>query len=100
MFQMMTGKSDYHPSCLENLEKALAQQAVNTAQIGTSFNIFMNVSFAPDGKIKVLAPLSKPNDFIVFEAKMDLLVGLTACSDEGSNNGSCKEIEYEILGRV
>ena len=27
---------------------------------------------------------------------MDLIVGLTACSDEGSNGGSCKPIVYQI----
>lgn len=96
MFQMIHQNDRYHPSCLENLEKAFTGTGVNLNQIGTSFNIFMNVPVSDQGKISVKCPLSKPGDFIVFEALEDLIVGLTACSDEGTNNGSCKSIAYEI----
>ncbi len=96
MFQMLSGKPDYHPSCQENLEIALKPYGVNPWQLGTTFNIFMNVAFTPEGKIKVGVPTSKKGDLIIFEAKMDLIVGLTACSDEGTNNGTCKPIAYEI----
>ena len=57
----------------------------------------MNVQFDQNGKLSVKAPLSKPNDFVVFKALMDVIVGLTACSAEDSNNGSFKPIHYEIL---
>lgn len=96
MFRML-GSNVYHPSCLENLERAFQAFDVNPAQIATTFNIFMNVPFEQNGKLKVSAPLSRPKDFVIFEAKMDLIVGLTACADEESNNGCCKPIEYEIL---
>jgi uncharacterized protein YcgI (DUF1989 family) len=97
MFQMMSGRKNYHRSCLENLEHAFSEYKIDLAQIGTTFNIFMNISFAPNGKIKVEAPLSKAGDYLILEAKMGLIVGLTACSDEGTNNGHCKAIEFEIL---
>lgn len=96
MFQML-GHEGYHPSCQENLERALSQFPVNVAEIGSTFNIFMNIPIAADGKIKVETPLSRPGDYVVLEALTDLYVGLTACSDEGTNGGSCKEIHYEIL---
>lgn len=97
MFEMISGKADPHPSCLENLEVNLKPYAVNLHQITTTFNIFMNVNFRGDGRIAVVAPISRPGDHIVFEAKMDLIVGLTACSDEQTNNGRCKPIEFEIF---
>ncbi|RZA04482.1 MAG: urea carboxylase-associated family protein [Proteobacteria bacterium] len=97
MFQMLGGNDEYHPSCQENLEKALSPFGLDVRQIGTTFNIFMNIPFKPDGSIRVEKPLSKAGDYILFEAKMDLIVGLTACSDEGTNNGSCKPISYEII---
>ncbi|MGB8375987.1 MAG: DUF1989 domain-containing protein, partial [Salegentibacter sp.] len=65
--------------------------------IPTAFNIFMNVQFQPDGKISVDAPMSKAGDYVLFEAQMELIVGLTACSAEDSNNGSFKPIHYEII---
>ena len=96
MFQMMSGKKEYQPSCQENLEKAFSSFPVNTAQVSTTFNIFMNVVFRIDGQIKVSPPISRPGDYVVFEALMDLYVGLTACADPGSNGGSCKPIEYDV----
>jgi uncharacterized protein YcgI (DUF1989 family) len=48
------------------------------------------------GEIKVLPPLSRAGDRIVFRAEMDLVVGLTACSAGQSNNFSYKPIHYEI----
>jgi uncharacterized protein YcgI (DUF1989 family) len=64
--------------------------------IPTTFNIFMNVVIAPDGRIDVQPPLSRPGDYIEFVAEMDLVVGLTACSAEESNNGTFKPIDVEI----
>ena len=58
----------------------------------------MHVTVNSDtGKIDVLPPKSKAGDYIIIEAHMDLLVGLTACSAEMSNNYSFKPIGYEIL---
>ena len=56
----------------------------------------MNVQFSEQGKLSVDPPTSKPGDYIKFEAQMDLLVGLTACSAEDSNGGSFKPIHYKV----
>ena len=53
-------------------------------------------TFQQDGKLSVDPPLSRAGDHILFEAQMDLIVGLTACSAEDSNNGSFKPIHYSI----
>lgn len=94
MFRMLDPECEYHPSCQENLARALAEFSVRASVITTTFNIFMNVPVRADGSVKVLAPLSKPGDRVVFRALTDILVGLTACADEGSNNGRCKPIWY------
>ncbi|SDR82012.1 DUF1989 domain-containing protein [Christiangramia echinicola] len=96
-FKIMYGNSDYHPSCFENLYTNLAKFDIEPDDIPTAFNIFMNVKFQPDGKLSVDPPMSKAGDHVIFEAKMDLIVGLTACSAEDSNGGSFKPIHYEIL---
>lgn len=41
--------------------------------------------------------MSTAGDYVLLEAEMDLIVGLTACSAEDSNNGSFKPIHYEII---
>lgn len=96
-FQIMYKNPEYHPSCFENLYTNLEQFGIEPDDIPTAFNIFMNVQFQPDGKLSVDPPMSKAGDYILFEAQMDLIVGLTACSAEDSNNGSFKPIHYEIV---
>jgi len=93
-FQIMYGKSEYHPSCLENLHINLEQYDIAIDDIPTAFNIFMNVQFDKNGKLKVLPPTSKPGDMVKFRAEMDLIVGLTACSAEDSNGGTFKPIHF------
>ena len=87
----------YHPSCFENLYKNLEQFGIQKDNIPIAFNIFMNVQFNSNGNLKVLPPSSKSGDYICFEAQMDLIVAMTACSAKDSNGGSFKPIGYEIL---
>ena len=96
-FKIMYNNPDYHPSCFENLYTNLAPFGIEPDEVPTAFNVFMNVQFDEKGKLSVDPPLSKAGDHVIFEAEMDLIVALTACSAEDSNNGSFKPIHYEIL---
>jgi uncharacterized protein YcgI (DUF1989 family) len=96
-FEIMYGNNEYHPSCFENLHTNLEAFGIEPDDIPTAFNIFMNVQFQTDGKLSVDPPMSKAGDYVLFEAQKDLIVGLTACSAEDSNNGSFKPIYYEII---
>ena len=87
-----------HPSCRENLYKNLAEYGIEEDSIPTAFNIFMNVEVDSSGAVSVNPPLAKPGDYILFQAHMDLLIGLTSCSAEQSNNFSFKPIGYEVTG--
>ena len=95
-FELMYNYSGYHPSCFENLYKNLQPFGIVPDEIPTAFNIFMNVQFDDFGKLSVNPPTSQPNDYVIFVALMDVIVGLTACSAEDSNNGTFKPIHYEI----
>lgn len=98
MFRMMAGRDDIeHPSCLANLSRTLAAYDIDPSRITTTFNVFMNVPVGEHGRIQVLTPTSRAGDHMSFRAETDLIVGLTACSDEGSNGGRCKPITYEIV---
>jgi len=96
-FQIMYKNPEYHPSCFENLYTNLRKFNIEPDDVPTAFNIFMNVQFDENGKLSVDPPMSKAGDHVLFEAHMDLIVALTACSAEDSNNGSFKPIHYEIL---
>jgi uncharacterized protein YcgI (DUF1989 family) len=96
MFQKLYDFGPDHPSCFRNLADNLAPFGIRDDQIPTTFNVFMNAELTPNGSIKVVPPLNKAGDVIELVAEMDLIVGLTACSAELSNNWSFKPIDYEI----
>ena len=96
-FTLLYQDPDYHPSCFENMSTALQPYGISADRIPTTFNVFMNVEMRPNGAVKVLPPLSRAGDFIEFRAEMGLIVALTACSAEMSNNYRFKPIGYEIL---
>ena len=99
MFRILYGDAQPHRGCFGNLTAALAPYGIAPDAIPTAFNIFMNVPVdAASGVIRVEPPLSRAGDYIVFEAQMDLLIGLTACSAGQSNNFAYKPIHYEVLG--
>jgi hypothetical protein len=93
------GHQGYHPSCFENLERNLEPFGIAGDDIPTTFNAFMNVGVSPAGELHIGPPLSGPGDFVDLRAEMDLIVGVTACSAEKSNNYSFKPFDVEIRGK-
>ena len=84
------------PTCQDNFYNALRKYGIERWAIPTAFNVFMNVPLDADLHLDVRPPVAKPGDHVVFLAKMDLLIGLTACSAGSSNNFSFKPIAYLI----
>ena len=99
-FALLYKTTGHHPSCLENLVTNLAPFDIDLDDIPTTFNIFMNVEITTAGRLSILPPRSVGGDYIELRAEMDLIVGLTACSAELSNNYRLKPIDYEIVHRT
>lgn len=96
-FRIIYADQNPHRGCFGNLAVALAPFGVSEDMIPVAFNCFMNVPVNGEtGELTVEPPLSRAGDRIVFEARVDLVIGLTACSALQSNNGSFKPIHYEI----
>ena len=97
MFRIIYGDEHPHRGCFGNLAEALAPYGVSEDMIPTAFNCFMNVPVdGATGELKVLPPLSKAGDRIIFGARMDLVIGLTACSALDSNGGAFKPIHWTV----
>lgn len=96
-FTILYRTTSHHPSCFENLARSLESFGVMADAIPTTFNVFMNVEVLPSGELRILPPRSRANDYLLLRAEMDLVVGVTACSAELSNNGRFKPIDVEIL---
>ena len=96
-FRLCYDNEPPHQGCHGNLLYALERYGITSDQIPIAFNCFMNVPVdGATGKFKVLPPLSQAGDFVSFHAKMDLIIGLTACSAPASNGGTFKPIHYRI----
>jgi len=97
-FRIIYGHENPHRGCFGNLCAALEPYGIGPDDIPITFNVFMHVTVNGDtGKVDVLPPKSRAGDYIIVEAAMDLIVGLTACSAEMSNNYSFKPIGYSIV---
>lgn len=96
-FRIIYGDTDPHRGCFGNLVEALAPFGILPDRMPVAFNCFMNVSVdSESGELAVLPPKSRAGDTIMFRARMDLVVGLTACSAPQSNNHSFKPIDWRV----
>lgn len=87
-----------HRGCFGNLAAALAQYDIGEDDLPCAFNVFMNVPVdGQTGRLSVEPPVSKAGDTLTLKARMDLVIGLTACSAFASNGGTFKPIGYRIL---
>lgn len=96
-FRILYNNNEPHPSCFGNLSTQLARFDIRPDEIPTTLNLFMNVEIGSDGTLSILPPRSRAGESITLRAEMDLIVGLTACSAEMSNNYKFKPIGFEIL---
>ena len=96
MFQISYGITGPHPNCLDNLAASLQPFGIQSAQIPTAFNIFMNATVTEGGEIIINLPVSRAGDYIDFRAEMDLIVAVSACSAEKCNNYHCTPIAVEV----
>lgn len=98
------GVDTYHESCTDNCWDALAalakslgdsQEGETLAGLQTRlggrvpdpFNLFMNIPITQEGEgakrgISFEAPLTKPGDYVVFEALRDVAVVMSACPQD------------------
>ncbi len=96
-FKIIYGHTNPHRGCLGNLTEALQPFGITADDIPICFNIFMHVTVdGENGRLNVLPPKSKAGDHVCIKARMDLIVGMTACSAEMSNNYAFKPIGFEI----
>jgi len=95
-FTILYKTTGHHPSCYENLVRGLEPFGIAPDAIPTTLNVFMNVDVLPSGELRILPPRSRPGDRVRLRAEMDLIVGVTACSAELSNNGRFKPIDVRL----
>ncbi len=88
-----------HASCHANLAAALQPFGVSNDMVTTTLNVFMDVRVGADGRITIHPPASKAGNSFAIAALRELVVGVSACASEKTNNGVCKPIGIKLERR-
>jgi uncharacterized protein YcgI (DUF1989 family) len=76
------GVQGWHPSCQENLQKALAALGVGRTEIPQPINVFQNTPALANGEIDYRFAETKAGDYAQFRTEMDCYVVVTACAQD------------------
>jgi uncharacterized protein YcgI (DUF1989 family) len=68
-----------HRSCMANFEEVLKPYGISREQFSDPFNTFQHTKIEADGSLAQLPGLSRPGDYIVFQALMDVIGAVSAC---------------------
>jgi uncharacterized protein len=87
--------------CHEIISKAVAEYGIAPEEIPDTMDVFMNYQHnCATHRWEILEPVSKPGDYIEFQAEMDCLVGLSNCPEDlltDCNARNCTPMKIEVL---
>lgn len=72
----------YHRNCADNLHEALAELGLSVPWTPGPLNLFMNIPIGAGGAVVRLPPESRPGDYVVLGAEMDLVIVFSACPQD------------------
>jgi uncharacterized protein YcgI (DUF1989 family) len=78
----LLGVDGWHPSCQENLQRAMAALGHTDIEVPQPVNLFMAVRVEPDGSLTWGAAPTKAGDSVVLRAEMDCVVVASACPQD------------------
>ncbi len=76
------GCEGYHRNCTDNLFEGMAELGLTPPEVPSPFNTFMNIPVRDDQGIDFLPTVSKPGDYLVFEARIDCVVAFSTCPQD------------------
>ena len=96
----LLGCTEYHDNCTDNLIAAMRAIHAPLPEVPQPLNLWMNIPVNPEGKISWCEPVSKPGDYVVLRAEMDVVVAMSACPQDilPINGGEPVEVHYEVMG--
>ncbi len=95
----LIGVEGFHDSCSNNFMTVMKQYDISEyRQAPESFNLFMNIPWTEDGKLSFAPTVSKPGDYVVFEAIRPVLMVVSSCPQDilPINSGNPVEFDVEI----
>jgi hypothetical protein len=94
------GVTEWHASCEENLQRAVAQFGIEQPAAPQSVNLFMNIPVDAEGGLGWEPARSGAGDSITLRAELDCIVAVSACPQDiiPINGGNPTGILLEVLG--
>jgi uncharacterized protein YcgI (DUF1989 family) len=95
----LIGVEGFHDSCSNNYMTVMKQNGITEyRQAPESFNLFMNIPWTEDGELSFEPTVSKPGDYVVFEAIRPVLMVVSSCPQDilPINSGNPVEFDVEI----
>jgi uncharacterized protein YcgI (DUF1989 family) len=72
-----------HDNCTDNLHAGLAELGLVSSHVPSPLNLFMNIPWSDDGRLRFAAPPnSLPGSYVVLRAEMDLVIAFSACPQD------------------
>ncbi len=97
----LLGCTEYHDNCTDNLSAAMAQLALKEPETPSPLNLFMNIPWTGSGALSFEEPKTKPGDYVVLRAEMDLIVAFSACPQDilpiNGRQGPPTEAHFQII---
>ena len=95
---VLLGVEGFHDSCANNFLTAAKEFDLPFSQAPDSFNLFMNIPWTEEGELSFQPTVSKPGDYVVFEALKPVVMIVSSCPQDilPINSGDPVEFDVEI----
>jgi len=92
------GVEGYHDNCTDNLAAAMKELGLTPPEVPSPLNMWMNIPVGADGGIDFLPTVSKPGDYVVLRAEMDVVMAFSACPQDmlPINSQMPKDCHFQI----
>lgn len=78
----LLGCTEYHDNCSDNLVAAMKELGHTVTHTPAPLNMFMNIPWTQGGALSFEAPTSKPGQYSVLRAEMDLIIAFSTCPQD------------------
>jgi uncharacterized protein YcgI (DUF1989 family) len=95
----LLGCTEFHDNCTDNLRAAMRAIHADLPEVPSPLNLWMNIPVKANGEIEWGVPRSKPGDYVILRAEMDVVVAMSACPQDilPINDGKPVEVHFEII---
>lgn len=97
----LLGCTEYHDNCTDNLHAAMAALGLRAPETPSPLNLFMNIPWTEAGALSFDPPTTRPGDYVVLRAELDVVVAMSACPQDilpiNGTTGTTTEAHFCIV---